>query len=137
MVFVERYVIGRFLTHEEAGKAGAELGEHFAGNVSISSTTPHEHGWKEDWLASSLGAIGGAAATVSHLIPGFGVLFIGGPLDGVRQGKVLAEWYDEHAHHVDEEDAHFLIVTATEDTAAQASDMLKALGAVHVHVTKG
>ncbi|PWI58763.1 hypothetical protein [Sulfoacidibacillus thermotolerans] len=90
------HVIGRFQTHESAEKAAADLEKQFQGNVSLSTSTPHEH-WHGTWLQDSLGVIGGLAAAVSAVVPGFGVLFLGGPLDGAMQGRVLADWLEAHS----------------------------------------
>ncbi len=134
---MESHLVGRFETHEQAQRAVAALSAEFPGKVSLSSNTPHES-WKKQgkWLETSLQAIGGIAATVSGVVPGFGVLFMGGPLDGVVQGKILAEWLEHYPEHGEDMDTHFVIVSVERALLAKAEKLLAQVGAHDVHVTK-
>jgi len=128
------YVVGRFTHHDQAENAVVACQKEFPDKVSLSSTTPHEEWWnKDNWLETSLEAIGGVAASVAQVVPGFGVLFLGGPLDGVRQGQVLADWLMYHPHHKVDDKATFVILLVDEGEVEKATKLLSGLGADHVH----
>ncbi|MCY0875752.1 MAG: hypothetical protein OWT28_05740 [Firmicutes bacterium] len=129
---VELHVIGKFAQHDEAAQAAHELETRFAGKVSLSTSTPHEEWWRHQWLQSALSAVGGAAAAVSQLVPGFGVLFMGGPLDGIRQGSVVADWLEAHPEEGGS-DTHFVILSVAHSEVKEARQLLTELGATHVH----
>lgn len=129
---IELHVIGQFASHEEATDAAHALETHFPGGVSLSTSTPHDQWRRPNWFESALAAVGGTAAAVSQLVPGFGVLFMGGPLDGVRQGSVLANWLEAHPEH-GEANAHFVIVTVEDLNVKDAKRLLTEQGAKHVH----
>lgn len=131
---MDRHIVARFATHEEAERAAFEIEKAFAGKISISSREPKENWWHPDrWLEVSLEAVGGLAATVSNLVPGFGVLFMGGPLDGVRQGEVLADWLQAHPQEEDRTDDAFVIVDVDDAHDEQASILLAKYGGTHIH----
>lgn len=133
---MERHLIGRFNTHDEAEQAMLTLEKQFPQQVSISTTTPHEQWWRQGtWLETSLQAIGGIVASVSAIVPGFGVLFMGGPLDGAAQGTLLAEWLESHPNHQREDGSCFLIITVSHDDLARAEQALVQVGATDVHVS--
>ena len=132
---MEHHVIARFITHEDAERAAAKLEERFPGRVSFSSKTPRERWWQGDWVDRSLEALGGLAATASQLVPGFGVLFMGGPLDGLRQGEVLSDWLQAHAPGGVEDEVSFLIVSATAADVEDVIGALKAHGGRHVYIS--
>jgi hypothetical protein len=135
---MDRHIVARFATHEEAERAAFEITKSFAGKVSISSREPKENWWHPDrWLEVSLEAVGGLAATVSNLVPGFGVLFMGGPLEGVRQGEVLADWLQAHPEEKDREDTAFVIIAVGDADDEQASMLLAKYGGTHIHRVRG
>lgn len=129
---VELHVIGKFALHEDAATAAHVLELQFPGNVSLSTSTPHEEWWRHQWLQGALAAVGGTAAAVSQLVPGFGVLFMGGPLDGVSQGSVVANWLEAHPDDGDGE-AHFVIVSSALEDVKEVKRLLTEQGAKHVH----
>ena len=132
-----RHVIARFADHEEAEKAVYALADDFGGRISISSREPRENWWQhERWLDVSLEALGGLAATVSQIVPGFGVLFMGGTLDGVRQGEVLADWLQAHPQPPDGGRGAFVIVSANEDERKKAELLLAKYGGQNIHTTR-
>ncbi len=134
---MQAHIIGRFSSHERAEQSVVELMRDFPGQVSLSTSTPHEHWWQQGhWLESSLAAIGGIAATVSNIVPGFGVLFMGGPLDGIQQGRILGDWLEAYPDSHQEVNSHFVIVTASQDAAASVKRKLSELGAENVHTVK-
>ncbi len=131
---MSQYVVGHFLQHEQAEQAAVACQKEFPDKVSLSSTTPHEEWWKaERWLESSFEALGGMAASVAQVVPGFGVLFLGGPLDGVRQGQALADWLMFHPHHQENDKATFVILLVESEEAEKAKQLLSELGAEHIH----
>ncbi len=133
---MEYHVMGKFKTHEGAEKSVTELEKLFHGKVSLSTSTPHEN-WHGTWLEDSLGMIGGLAAAVSAVVPGFGVLFLGGPLDGAMQGRVLADWLEAHPDTVRGDGLyHFVIIDCSEREVDLVKTALKNLGAEHVHVVQ-
>ena len=132
---MDRHVIARFATHEDAERAAAQLVKRFPGRVSLSSRTPRESWWQGEWVDRSFEALGGLAATASQLVPGFGVLFMGGPLDGLRQGEMLSDWLQAHAPGGEEEDASFLIISATGGDLVDVKAALQSNGGRHVHVS--
>ncbi len=134
---MQAHIVGRFSSHERAEQSVVELERDFPGQVSLSTSTPHEHWWQQGhWLESSLAAIGGIAATVSNIIPGFGVLFMGGPLDGIQQGRVLADWLEAYPNSHQVANAHFVIVTVRQDEVDSVQQKLSELGAENVHIVK-
>lgn len=132
---MDRHVIARFVSHEDAERAAAELAKRFPGRVSFSSRTPRERWWQGEWVDRSFEALGGLAATASQLVPGFGVLFMGGPLDGVRQGEVLSDWLQAQAPGSADEDASFLIISAAAGDVEDVKGALQSNGGRHVHVS--
>ncbi len=134
---MQAHIIGRFSSHESAEQCVVELEQEFPGQVSLSTSTPHEHWWQQGhWLESSLAAIGGIAATVSNIVPGFGVLFMGGPLDGIQQGRILGDWLEAYPDSAHGENSHFVIVSVEQDAVASVKRKLSELGAENVHIVK-
>ncbi|MCI0183111.1 MAG: hypothetical protein OWR52_06700 [Acidibacillus sp.] len=130
------HVMGKFETHSKALESAGELERQLKGRVSVSTTTPHEE-WKGTWLENSFGVIGGLAAAVSAVVPGFGVLFLGGPMDGAMQGRVLADWLEAHPDSAKSEQYHhFVIVACSAEQVDLVKTALKDMGAEHVHVVK-
>ncbi len=132
---MDRHVIARFVSHEDAERAAAKLEKQFPGRVSFSSRTPRERWWQGEWVDRSFEALGGLAASASQLVPGFGVLFMGGPLDGLRQGEVLSDWLQAHAPGGADEDASFLIVSANGRDVEEVKGALQSHGGRHVYVS--
>lgn len=132
---MDSHVVARFPDHDAADAAATALEQEFPQRVSVSTTTAHEE-WGHHWFRSVLEAIGGAAAAASNLMPGFGVLFLGGPLDGVRQGAVMADWLSAHPVETADDGAHFLIVQVKDlEERNRAQALLIQHGGVDIHTS--
>lgn len=130
------HIIAKFYDHDSAEVAAVELEKEFPGQVSISSARPKERWWEhERWIEVPLETIGGLAATVANLIPGFGVLFTGGPLDGALQGRIMADWVAAHPHHEaqDHIEPAFVIVEVVNDEETRIRSLLEEHGGQHIH----
>lgn len=131
---MQSHVIGHWTTHEQAVRAAEQLELIWPQQVSLSTSTPHEHWWQHStWLTRALETVGGAAAAVSQLVPGFGVLFMGGPLDGVRQGDIIGRWLQSHGDVDLDGESHFVIVAVTSDDDRVIREKMTALGGLGIH----
>jgi len=133
VIRVQQELIGQLPSHEEAARVAHDLEALFPQQVSLSTSTPHEHWWQHSpWLEKALAAVGGTASAASQLVPGFGVLFMGGPLAGIRQGDVIAQWLEAHPSE-QSVDAHFVIVSVVPEQVSLARQAMVDAGALHVH----
>jgi len=134
---MQTHVIGHWPTHEQAVRAAEQLEQIWPQQVSLSTSTPHEHWWQHSsWMTRALETVGGAAAAVSQLVPGFGVLFMGGPLDGVRQGDIIDRWLQSHSDVSLDGESHFVIVAVTADDDVVIREKMDGLGGLGIHTDK-
>lgn len=133
---MERHIVAKFESHAAAEAAAMKLSANFPGNVSLASSTPHENWWEQGkWIEGSLATVGGIVNLVSNVLPGFGLMFMGGPMDGVFQGKMLARWLEANPQQAPAADAggSFVIVVTDSTHASEVEERLRDLGGRHIH----